>query len=404
MANVIRLKRRVTGVAGAPSALKSGELALNFVDSTLYVGVGDDGSGNATSIVAYGGPGAFATLAGAQTFTGIKTFAASPIIPDASSSAQAASKGQMDSALALKAPLASPALTGTPTAPTAATADNSTQLATTAFVKAQGYLASGVSRSTLGVPTADVAWGGHKITGLADPVSAQDAATKAYVDAARQGLDAKDSVRVATTTNIALSGLLTIDGVTLVAGDRVLVKDQTTGSQNGLYVAASGAWARAGDANTAAKVTAGLFVFAEEGSTNADTGWVLSTNGAITLDTTALAFVQFSAAGTISAGNGLAKAGNVLAAVGTSNRITVSGAGIDIAATYAGQTSIVTLGTVTAGAWQATAIGLAYGGTGASLTGLADGTIVKKSGTALAAATAGTDYLDPSSTIDGGSF
>jgi len=87
--------------------------------------------------------------------------------------------------------------------------------------------------------TDDVNFQTKKITNLADPVSAQDAATKAYVDAVKQALDIKDSVRAATTANITLSGAQTIDGVSVVAGDRVLVKDQSTASQNGIYVAAA---------------------------------------------------------------------------------------------------------------------------------------------------------------------
>lgn len=403
--STIKFKRRTTGAAGAPASLKSGEPALNMVDSTLYAGFGDDGAGNATSVVPIGGTGAFVALTGAQTVAGVKTFTSSPIVPDATGATQAASKGQVDTALAAKAPLASPALTGAPTAPTPATNDNSTTLATTAFVKAQGYLGAGTSHSALAAPIGDVAWGGFKLTGLADPVSPQDAATKAYVDAARQGLDVKDSVRVATTANLAaVSGLLTIDGVTLVAGDRVLVKDQTTASANGIYVAASGGWTRATDADTSAKVTSGLFCFVSEGTVNADSGWVLTTDGAIVLGTTSLAFAQFSGAGAVTAGNGLAKSGNTLSVTGTTNRISVSGTGVDIAATYAGQTSITTLGTIVDGTWNASLVGLAYGGTGANLSGAADGAIFKKSGSSLVVAAAGTDYLDPNSTVDGGTF
>lgn len=152
----------------------------------------------------------------------------------------------------------------------------------------------------LAAPTAAVSLNGQKATSLADPTSAQDAATKAYVDAARAGLDVKQSVRAASTANIDLAtgGALTIDGVALSAGDRVLVKDQTTGSENGIYEVAAGAWARAGDADEDAEVTAGMFVFAEEGTANDDTGWVLSTNDPITVGTTALDFVQFSGPGT----------------------------------------------------------------------------------------------------------
>jgi hypothetical protein len=136
MANVIRIKRRASGAAGAPAALKSAELAHNEVDNTLYIGKGDDGAGNATTIVPVGGGGAFADLSTVQTVGGAKTFS---IVPkssqDASGGTDLVRKSQLDTLLAAKAPLASPALAGTPTAPTAAPATNSTQIATTAFVQ-----------------------------------------------------------------------------------------------------------------------------------------------------------------------------------------------------------------------------------------------------------------------------
>lgn len=136
MANVIRIKRRVTGLAGAPSALKSAELAHNEVDDTLYVGKGDDGSGNATSVIPLAGKGAFVDLGNTQTVAGAKTFS---IVPKSSQDASGATdlvrKSQVDTLLSAKAPLASPSFTGTPTAPTAAPATNTTQVATTAFVQ-----------------------------------------------------------------------------------------------------------------------------------------------------------------------------------------------------------------------------------------------------------------------------
>lgn len=136
MANVIRIKRRVSGVAGAPSALKSAELAHNEVDDTLYVGKGDDGSGNATSVIALAGRGAFVDLANAQTVAGAKTFSTVPkASQDASGGTDLVRKSQLDTLLGAKAPLASPTLTGTPTAPTAVAATNTTQIATTAFVQ-----------------------------------------------------------------------------------------------------------------------------------------------------------------------------------------------------------------------------------------------------------------------------
>lgn len=216
----------------------------------------------------------------------------------------------------------------------------------------------------MAAPTANVSLNTNRITNLADPVDPGDAANKAYVDAARSGLDVKDSVRVATTANITLSGTQTIDGVAVVAGNRVLVKNQSTASQNGIYVVAAGAWTRAPDANTNEQVTSGMFTFVEEGTANDNTGWVLATNNPITLGTTALEFVKFSSQGEILAGDGLTKAGNTLSAVGTANRITVSGSGIDIASNYAGQSTITTLGTITTGTWQGTTIAANQGGTG----------------------------------------
>lgn len=160
--------------------------------------------------------------------------------------------------------------------------------------------------------TADQSMGGFKLTNVATPTAAGDASTKGYVDGVAQGLDIKDAVRAATTVNITLSGTQTVDGVSLIAGDRCLVKDQTTGSENGIYVVASGAWTRATDADVSAEVTANIYVWVSEGTANADTGWVLTTNNPITLGTTALVFVQFNGAGSITAGNGLTKTGNTL--------------------------------------------------------------------------------------------
>lgn len=218
----------------------------------------------------------------------------------------------------------------------------------------------------MAAPTASVSFNSQKITSLATPTSATDAANKQYVDAAVVGIDWKPSVRAATTANITLSGAQTIDDVSVVAGDRVLVKNQSTGADNGIYVAASSGWSRATDADVDAEVTGGLAVWVNEGTANADTGWVLTTDDAITVGTTALTFTQFSGLGQVTAGNGLTKTGNTLNVGGTADRISIGADTVDIASTYVGQSSITTLGTIGTGTWQGTAIATGYGGTGSA--------------------------------------
>ena len=188
---------------------------------------------------------------------------------------------------------------------------------------------------------------------------------KAYVDSVASGLDVKDSVRVATTAAGTLASSFensdTIDGITLATNDRILIKDQGTGSENGIYtVNSSGAPTRATDFDSDTEVTSGAFTFVEVGTTNADTGWVLTTDGTIVVGTTALVFSQFSGAGQITAGAGLTKSGDIINAIGTADKITVSADAITIASGYTGQTSITTLGTIGTGVWQGTAVADSY--------------------------------------------
>jgi hypothetical protein len=209
---------------------------------------------------------------------------------------------------------------------------------------------------------------------VATPTDAAHIATKGYVDAARQGLDVKQSVRVATTAPINLATDLqagdTIDGITLVAGDRVLVKNQGTASENGIYVAvASGAASRSSDANgtpDTGEITSGTFVFVETGTVNFDSGFVVTTDGTITVGTTGITWTQFSGAGSFEAGDGLSKSGTQVNVNVTADRTAITADAIDIASTYVGQSSITTLGTISTGTWEATDVGIAYGGTNAS--------------------------------------
>ena len=190
------------------------------------------------------------------------------------------------------------------------------------------------------------------ITITGDPTAALGIATKQYVDKVAQGLDGKASCKVATTANIALSAAQTIDGVAVVAGDRVLVKNQTTAAQNGIYIVATGTWTRALDVDIWAELVA-AYTFVEQGTAGGDNGYLCTVNSTGTLGTTDVTWVQFSSAGQVTAGAGLTKTGSQIDVGGTAGRIAVTADAIDIDTTYIGQPSITTVGTVTTGSWNA---------------------------------------------------
>jgi hypothetical protein len=157
----------------------------------------------------------------------------------------------------------------------------------------------------MAVPTASINLNGQLITNLATPVTGTDAANKDYVDSISQGLDPKQSVKAATTIasgNIVLNGPLNVDGISLVAGDRVLVKNQTLPEENGIYVVQTGAWTRASDTDTWAELVS-AYVFVEQGTVNSDSGWLCTVDAGGTLGTTAVSWVQFSQAGTVTGTN-----------------------------------------------------------------------------------------------------
>ena len=281
MANTIRIKRS-TG-SSAPTTLENAELAFSESNEVLYIGKGTGGSGgSATTINAIGGKGKFFDTDTTRTTNHVLAGAAS----------------------------------GSAAAPTfrALVSDDIPSIAHTKI----SDFDTGVRVNTLNqmaVPTGSVSFNSQNITNLADPVNTQDAATKGFVEATSQGLDVKDSCVAATTANITISTALnngdTLDGVSLSTNDRVLVKDQSTASQNGIYVVGSTP-ARAADLAAGANA-AGFFTFVEKGTVNADNGFVCtSDSGSAVVGTNNLTIAQFSGAGQITAADGLQKSGNTL--------------------------------------------------------------------------------------------
>ncbi len=325
MANTIRIKRRANGGgAGAPTTLENAELAFNEQTNILYYGTGTGGAGgSATSIIPIAGNGAFVDTTTNQTVGGTKTFS-NTIAGSITGNAGTATTLATGRIIAITGDLSytSPSFDGSANVTatgTLATVNSNvgTFLKTTVNAKGLVTAATSANINDLTAPTADYGFGGFKITGLADPVNAQDAATKSYVDSTAQGLDTKASCVVASTANIAtLSGLLTIDGVTVVAGDRVLVKNQTTQANNGIYVASATAWARSSDMDVWAEFPS-AYTFIEQGATQADTGWVCTVNQGGTLGSTAVTWAQFSGAGTYTAGTGLTLTGSVFSITNT---------------------------------------------------------------------------------------
>ena len=322
MSNTIRIKKRAaSGSAGSPSSLSPSELAFNENDLKLYYGFGDDGSTppSASSIITIGGSGAFFNKTDTRTANTI---------------------------------LAGPT-TGSAAAPTFRA------LVAADLLKLNEFTA----------PDGSVSLNSQKITNLATPTADGDAASKSYVDGVSQGLDVKDSCVAATTGNITIATALnngdTLDGVSLSTNDRVLVKDQSSASENGIYIVGSSP-ARADDLAAGADA-AGMFTFVEKGTVNADNGFVCTSDkGSAVVGTNNLAFSQFSGAGQITAGDGLDKSANTLSVDLKSNGglvIESTEIAVDLAASsITGTLAISDGGTgATSASAARTALGLAIG-------------------------------------------
>ena len=322
MSNTIRIKKRAaSGSAGAPSSLSPSELAFNENDLKLYYGFGDNGSTppSASSIITVGGAGAF--------FNKTDTRTANTVLSGPTSGSAAA-----------------------PTFRALVAAD---------LLKLNEFTA----------PDGSVSLNSQKITNLATPTADGDAASKSYVDGVSQGLDVKDSCKAATTGNITIATALnngdTLDGVSLSTNDRVLVKDQSSASENGIYIVGSSP-ARADDLAAGADA-AGMFTFVEQGTVNADNGFVCTSNkGSAVVGTNNLSFSQFSGAGQITAGDGLDKSANTLSVDLKSNGglvIESTEIAVDLAASsITGTLAVSDGGTGSTSASAArTALGLAIG-------------------------------------------
>lgn len=209
-----------------------------------------------------------------------------------------------------------------------------------------------ISLSALAAATGPINFGSNRLTGVTDPSAFNDAATKNYVDNVAAGLTWKSAVRAATPgSNQALSGLLVVDGILLAAGDRVLVKDNTTASTNGIYVVASGAWTRATDADSTTEII-GAAVFVTEGSVNADTAWVMTANAAaFVVGSSNMPWAQFAGGGSVTAGAGLTQSGNTVNLIAGDTTLTVAADDVrvntSVIATVASLSSYATTAAIT---------------------------------------------------------
>ena len=440
MATKFRIKRRLLGGAGAgsPTGLLNAELAFNENDRLLYIGIGDDGTGLSTNIIPITGPGAtlpdytsnaLKLLRLNSSATAIEWVA--PSSPGVNSVSVTVPSGFSVSGNPITGTSGSNTGVGTIAISLQSQTKNlifsspsaATGLPTFRALGVSDIPVSSIPLNTLASPTANIDLGGtYTITNIPNPTSPLHAVNKQYVDGLSQGLTIHTPVTVATLSNISLFNVQTIDGIVVALEDRVLVKNQTSSINNGLYVVKATSWVRATDADASGELQSGSFVFVTSGQFNANSSFVLTTTGAIVPGVSAQDWVIFATAGLLTAGQGLVKTGNTLDVVGgaglainadnieltgqalafhnlavnglvtrtaantltsvtitgTTDQITVTnGSGVSgsptigLSSTYKGQASITTVGTITAGEWKSTTapITVPFGGTGATSLG-----------------------------------
>jgi hypothetical protein len=191
---------------------------------------------------------------------------------------------------------------------------------------------STIPLNSFAAPTGPIGMAGFTIGSVGAPVGQADAANKGYVDGLINGLSWKGAVRAATTANITLSNTQTIDGVAVIGADRVLVKNQTNQTENGIYTCAVGAWTRAVDLDAATEFPSAT-TFVREGTANADTSWTC-TNDSVIIGTTNVTWVQAGGPGAVTAGAGMTQSGNTLNVVAADASISVTADAIAVSSTF----------------------------------------------------------------------
>lgn len=355
------IKQYVNG-AWAPVSSLSSLNGLTAASQTFATGTAgtDFAISSSVSTHTFNLPDASATArgvitTGSQTIAGAKSFSSAPTITPFSTAGVVHNNasGLLSSSLIVNADVDAAAAIALSklaalTASRALQSDGSGIISVSAVTSTElGYL-SGVTSAiqtqlngklslTGGTMSGDIAMGGNKVTGLGAPTAANDAATKTYVDSAIEGLDWKDSVRAASTGNLTLSGTQTVDGIALIAADRILVKDQTAPEENGIYVVSAGSWTRASDADTWNELVA-LVVYIRSGTVNSGSKYVNTNAFGGTLGTTPVTFTVFAGNGTV---NGTGSAGQVTywtgaATIAGENQLAVSRGGTNIGSYTAG--------------------------------------------------------------------